>query len=147
MSVQAAGLGLFENCFALGDEQHANCYDCSTVSSHDALMADAWLMADPKVPYKSWRPLEEEGDPAAAAAYATAEAAAGAAAKTSVAGEVRVCTSYVWFPAAPVHTSTLPQWLIVMYCGISHKLELSLTGSREDCGLSGLTMRGLGRDA
>ena len=51
------------------------------------LMADAWLIADPQIPYKSWRPLEEEGDPAAAAAYATAEAAARAA-KTSVAGEV-----------------------------------------------------------
>lgn len=39
-------------------------------------------------PYKAWRPLEPEGDPAAAAAYATAEAAARHA-KGGQVGEVR----------------------------------------------------------
>lgn len=43
---------------------------------------------DVQVPFKTWRPLEPEGDPSAAAAYATAEAAAQAA-NISIAGEVR----------------------------------------------------------
>lgn len=40
-----------------------------------------------QVPFKAWRPLEPEGDPSAAAAYATAEGAAQAA-NISTAGEV-----------------------------------------------------------
>ena len=46
-----------------------------------------------QAPYKKWRPLEPEGDPAAAAAYATAEAVAKHA-KGGPAGEVGTPASY-----------------------------------------------------
>ncbi len=56
------------------------------------------------MPFKPWRPLEAEGDPTAAAAYAIAEADAKAA-KPSTAGEVSMVPHLCFLRCPPLTCS------------------------------------------